>query len=101
MSDNRHENHEILNLIGYGLAKFDLNFVRAFGFTTKTAFYKSMISKGIANSMERSRIDRIYLIPFLTINVKAGGKKEMLIFIERLLLTHYLRIRMRASLRAL
>lgn len=23
MSDNKHENYEILNLIGYGLAKFD------------------------------------------------------------------------------
>ena len=51
MSDSLHENYEILNLIGYGLAKFDLDFVRAFTFTTETAFYKSMISKSIANSI--------------------------------------------------
>jgi hypothetical protein len=46
MSDSRHENYEILNLIGYGLAKFALDFVQAFGFRTKTVFYESMISKG-------------------------------------------------------
>jgi len=51
MSETRHENYEILNLIGYGLAKFDVDFVRAFGFTTKAAFYKHVISKGIADSI--------------------------------------------------
>ena len=51
MPDNRHENYEILNLIGYGLAKFDMNFVREFGFSTKTAFYESMISKGVADTV--------------------------------------------------
>lgn len=35
MSESRHENYEILNLIGYGLAKFDLDFVRAFGLQRK------------------------------------------------------------------
>ena len=38
MSDGRHENYEILNLIGYGLAKFDVDFVQAFGFQTKQLF---------------------------------------------------------------
>nr|CBX30956.1 unknown protein [uncultured Desulfobacterium sp.] len=38
MSDNKHENYELLNLIGYGLAKFDMDFVNEFGFKTKTAF---------------------------------------------------------------
>jgi len=51
MSDNRHENYEILNLIGYGLAKFDLDFVKAFGLETKTAFYESMISKGVVDTI--------------------------------------------------
>ena len=27
MSDNKHKNYEILNLIGYGLAKFNMEFV--------------------------------------------------------------------------
>lgn len=51
MPDNRHENYEILNLIGYGLAKFDMDFIREFGFSTKTAFYDSIISKGIADTV--------------------------------------------------
>ena len=38
MTDNEVKISEILNLIGYGLAKFDLLFVNEFGFKTKTAF---------------------------------------------------------------
>lgn len=51
MSGSRHENYEILNLIGYGLAKFDWEFVHAFGFETKTAFYEGMVSKGVADTI--------------------------------------------------
>jgi hypothetical protein len=51
MPDTRHENYEILNLIGYGLAKFDMNFVKKFGFSTKTAFYENMISKDVADTV--------------------------------------------------
>ena len=51
MSNSRHENYEILNLIGYGLAKFGLEFVRAFGFETKAAFYQHIVVKGIADSI--------------------------------------------------
>lgn len=47
----KHENYEILNLIGYGLAKFDMAFVKYFGFKTKTAFYEYIIQKGIAESV--------------------------------------------------
>ena len=28
MSDNKHKNYEVLNLIGYGLAKFNNTFIR-------------------------------------------------------------------------
>lgn len=31
MSDNKHKNYEVLNLIGYGLAKFNTSFISAFG----------------------------------------------------------------------
>ena len=34
---------EILNLIGYGLAKFDLKFVNEFGFKTKSAFHQYIV----------------------------------------------------------
>ena len=36
---NRHKNYEILNLLGYGLAKFDNEFIKQFGFKTKVAFF--------------------------------------------------------------
>lgn len=50
MSDNRHENYELLNLLGYGLAKFNMVFVKEFGFKTKTAFYKYIMSLKIAET---------------------------------------------------
>ena len=46
----KHENYEVLNLIGYGMAKFGPAFVQQFGFTTKTAFYNYIISLGIAST---------------------------------------------------
>lgn len=47
----KHENYEILNLIGYGLAKFGNVFVKEFGFRYKTDFYNFLISKGIAETV--------------------------------------------------
>lgn len=44
----KHKNYEILNLLGYGLAKFNDDFVRQFGFTTKTEFYNYFVKIGIA-----------------------------------------------------
>ncbi len=51
MTKSKHENYEILNLIGYGLAKFDMSFVREFNFKTKTEFYKSIVHKNIADTV--------------------------------------------------
>ena len=51
MTGSKHENYELLNLIGYGLAKFDKEFVDAFGFSTKTAFYNHIISLEIADTV--------------------------------------------------
>lgn len=50
MSDNRHKNYELLNLLGYGLAKFNMDFVKEFGFKTKTAFYDWIVSLKIAET---------------------------------------------------
>lgn len=50
-NNNKHENYEILNLIGYGLAKFDMDFVREFSFKTKQEFFL-----GIAPSSESLKI---------------------------------------------
>jgi hypothetical protein len=49
-SSQKHENYEILNLIGYGLSKFNMDFVRLYGFNTKTAFYEYMVNIGIAKT---------------------------------------------------
>ena len=47
---NKHQNYEILNLLGYGLAKFDNLFIREFGFKTKSDFYNIMVSYGVAET---------------------------------------------------
>lgn len=47
----KHENYEILNLIGYGLAKFGNIFVKEFGFRYKTDFYNFLISKDVAKTV--------------------------------------------------
>lgn len=53
MASNRkkHKNYEILNLIGYGLSKFNDDFLNEFGFSTKSAFYKFCIENGIAETV--------------------------------------------------
>lgn len=43
---------ELMNLIGYGLAKFDMDFVKEFGFTARTAFYKYCVDLGIAKTIK-------------------------------------------------
>lgn len=47
----RHKNYEILNLIGYGLAKFDNDFIREFNFSTKSSFYKFCVENGVAEQV--------------------------------------------------
>jgi hypothetical protein len=47
---SKHRNYEVLNLIGYGLAKFGNDFLREFGFSTKTAFYNFCVKNGVANT---------------------------------------------------
>ena len=51
MNKNKHKNYEILNLLGYGLSKFNDNFIREFGFSTKTAFYDFCIKNKIAETV--------------------------------------------------
>ncbi|MBN2824474.1 MAG: hypothetical protein JXQ76_04045, partial [Campylobacterales bacterium] len=47
---NKHQNYEILNLLGYGLAKFDNAFIKEFGVKTKTDFYNVMVNYKIAET---------------------------------------------------
>lgn len=48
---SKHNNYEILNLIGYGLAKFDNDFIKQFGFKSKSNFYNYIIENNIAESV--------------------------------------------------
>ena len=48
--NNKHDNYKILNLLGYGLAKFDNSFIEQFGFKTKTNFYESFVKNKIVET---------------------------------------------------
>lgn len=56
---NRHKNYEVLNLIGYGLSKFNDEFIKQFGFTTKTAFYQYCVENDTAETVRtvKNRMD--------------------------------------------
>lgn len=56
---NKHENYELLNLLGYGLAKFDNEFIKQFGFNTKSSFYEYFVEIGIVEtgSVVKNRMD--------------------------------------------
>jgi len=49
-SSKKNENYEVLNLIGYGLAKFNLELLKQFGFTTKSAFYRYLVDQQVAQT---------------------------------------------------
>ncbi|BFN01538.1 DUF3883 domain-containing protein [Moraxella sp. K23] len=40
---NKHEHYELLNLLGYGLAKFNNDFIQQFGCKTKEQFYQYFV----------------------------------------------------------
>jgi hypothetical protein len=50
MLDKKEKISEVMNLIGYGLAKFDNDFAREFGQPTKSAFARFVVSLGLANT---------------------------------------------------
>ncbi len=56
---NKHKNYEILNLLGYGLAKFDKEFIKQFGFKTKLSFFEYFVEIGIVEtgSVVKNRMD--------------------------------------------
>jgi hypothetical protein len=72
---NRHENYEILNLIGYGLSKFNNDFIKEFKFVTKSDFYKFCVEKGIAQKVGviKNRMD--LFDPFFPNNRKGWWQK--------------------------
>lgn len=75
MSDNKHENYEILNLIGYGLAKFDMDFVRQFGYQTKTDFYEEMVKRGVGETVGTIKNRQDLFDPFFPNDRKGWWQK--------------------------
>jgi hypothetical protein len=86
MGSNKHKNYEILNLIGYGMSKFNDNFIKEFGFSTKTAFYNFCVENKVAET-EGTIKNRMDLLDnfSLIMDVKSVGKRVMLIFTEKFL----------------
>lgn len=82
---NKHQNYELLNLLGYGLAKFDNNFINQFGFKTKSSFFEYFVSLGIVetSSVVKNRMD--LFDPFFE-NSRKGWWQKGDIYIHRKLL---------------
>ena len=65
MSDHKHENYEVLNLIGYGLVKFEMDFVTRFNYQTKTDFYQEMVNRRVGETVGTIKNRRDLFDPFL------------------------------------
>jgi hypothetical protein len=80
---NKHENYEILNLIGYGLSKFDNAFIEEFGFKSKSSFYEYFVNLGIVEtgSVVKNRMD--LFDPFFPENNRKGWWQKGDAYIHR------------------
>ncbi len=75
MRDNKHRNYEILNLIGYGLAKFDAEFSKQLGFRTKQALYKGLVDSGVADTSDTVKNRQDLFDPFFENGRKGWWQK--------------------------
>lgn len=64
IESNMHPNYDLVNLLGYGLAKFDRQFVREFGFKTKTEFYEYFIDLKIVSTVSVIKMRQDIFDPF-------------------------------------
>ena len=71
---SKHPHYELLNLIGYGLAKFDDTFIKEFQCSSKSEFYRYIVSLGVAETTGVVKIEWIYSTPILITIEKVGGK---------------------------
>ncbi|KAF3977299.1 MAG: DUF3883 domain-containing protein [Methylococcales symbiont of Iophon sp. n. MRB-2018] len=83
---NKHKNYEILNLIGYGLAKFNKDFVKEFGFNSKTAFYNFCVTNKIANTVGTVKNRMDLFDPFFSNNGRQGWWQKGDAYIHRKIL---------------
>jgi len=82
---SRHKNYEILNLIGYGLAKFDGKFEGFFGCDTKRAFYQYIVDCHVAETVHVVKNRRDLFDPYFD-NSRAGWWKSKDQYIHRKIL---------------
>jgi hypothetical protein len=47
----KHDDYEILNLVGYGLAKYEKPLIAALGVPTKSALYLHLIQRGVSETV--------------------------------------------------
>lgn len=80
---NKHENYEILNLLGYGLSKFNNEFIKEFGFTNKSNFFNYFVEIGIVEtgSVVKNRMD--LFDPFFPENGRKGWWQKGNAYIHR------------------
>lgn len=83
MSTNKHKNYEILNLIGYGLSKFDNDFIREFGFVKKNEFYNFCVRNGIAETIGTVKNRMDIFDPFFSENKRKGWWQRGDVYIHR------------------
>lgn len=82
MSSSKHKNYEILNLIGYGLAKFGLEFVRQFDCSSKAEFYQKIVNIGIADTIGTVKNRQDLFDPFFD-NGRQGWWQKGDVYIHR------------------
>jgi len=81
----KHKNYEILNLIGYGLAKFESGFIKSFGFRTKSEFYNYIVQIGIAETVGTVKNRQDLFDPFFE-NKRKGWWQKGNAYIHRKIL---------------
>ena len=86
MNKGQHKNYEILNLIGYGLSKFNDNFIKEFGCLTKTEFYEFCVKNKIAETVGTVRNRRDLFDPFFPENGRRGWWQKGDAYIHRKIL---------------
>lgn len=80
--NKKHKNYELMNLLGYGLAKFDIAFVKQFGFKTKTSFYKYIVNLGVCDTVGAVKNRQDMLDPYFD-NGRSGWWQREKQYINR------------------
>lgn len=81
----KHKNYELLNLLGYGLAKFDDAFIQQFGFHSKSDFYEYFVRLGIVETPSVVKNRRDLFDPFFE-NGRKGWWQRKQVYEPRKLL---------------